>query len=424
MYRIRHNAIKVRIISGLFALSAFNYGTAQAAATVSAPTATAVSAAFSIDTTATDFYIFGDNVQKSGGTVFGDVTGTSEVATNSSYSVAWSGGAPTASSTGSMKYDVCALGSSYSPKATSCSFALKMPSSTATLDVWLRPNGNTGTLTYDVTVGGVKNSYSDASGIQRLTYSITNATVGETITFQVHNVVGSNGWHNIGFQAAQLKTPKTDQTISFSPALTGTVGQTATLSATASSGLATTIVSSTPTICTLSGTTLSFAAVGTCTITANQVGNTTYNAATQVSANIVVSSAPKTNQTITFNPTLTGTVGQTANLSATSTSGLATTLASSPSTVCTLSGTTLSFAAVGTCTVTANQAGNTAYNAATQVSANIVVSSAPKTDQTITFSPTLTGTTGTLADVTATSTSGLKVTLTSSPATVCSLFNG
>jgi len=55
MCKKRHSAIKVRIISGLFALLAFNYGTAQAAATVSAPTATAVSAAFSIDTTSTDF---------------------------------------------------------------------------------------------------------------------------------------------------------------------------------------------------------------------------------------------------------------------------------------------------------------------------------------------------------------------------------
>ncbi len=47
----RYSAIKVRIISWLFALLAFHYGTAQAATTVSAPTATAVSAVFSIDTT-------------------------------------------------------------------------------------------------------------------------------------------------------------------------------------------------------------------------------------------------------------------------------------------------------------------------------------------------------------------------------------
>jgi hypothetical protein len=504
MCKKRHSAIKVRIISGLFALSAFNYGTAQAAATVSAPTTTAVSAAFSIDTTATDFYIFGDNVQKSGGTVFGDVTGTSEVATNSLYSVAWSGGAPTASSTGSTKYDVCALGSSYSPKATSCSFALKMPSSTATLDVWLRPNGNTGTLTYDVTVGGVKNSYSDASGIKRLTYSITNATVGETITFQVHNVVGSNGWHNIGFQAAQLKTPKTDQTISFSPALTGTVGQTANLTATASSGLATTLASSPSTVCKVTGNSVAFAAVGDCKVTANQAGDATYNAATEVSANIVVSNAPKTNQTITFSslaakvfgdadfnvsatatsnlpvtlsatgscsltssmvkitgagdcsikasqagdttynaatdvtqtfaiskanqiitftPALTGTASQTTTLSATGgLSNSAIVFASSTPTICTVTGNSVAFVAVGTCTVTANQAGNANYNAATQVSANIVVSNAPKTDQTISFSPALTGTVGTNATLSATATSGLTaITFASSPSTVCTI---
>jgi hypothetical protein len=254
--------------------------------------------------------------------------------------------------------------------------------------MWLRPNGNTGTLTYDITVGGVKNSYSDASGIKRLTYDITNATVGETITFQVHNVVGSNGWHNIGFQAAQLKTPKTDQTISFSPALTGTVGTNATLSATASSNLAVTLASSTPTVCTLSGTTLSFAAVGTCTITANQAGNNDYNAATQVSANIVVSNAAKKDQTITFGSLATKVFGDADfNVSATASSNLPVTFSATGS--CSIANSTVKMTGAGDCSVKASQAGDTTFNAATDVTQTFTIS---KVNQTVTFTPALTGT--------------------------------
>lgn len=79
------------------------------------------------------------------------------------------------------------------------------------------------------------------------------------------------------------------QTISFSPAGTGSVGTPITLSATASSGLAVAFSTSTSSVCTISGTTLTFLSAGTCTVNADQTGNSAYTAATQVSRQIVVS---------------------------------------------------------------------------------------------------------------------------------------
>ena len=69
------------------------------------------------------------------------------------------------------------------------------------------------------------------------------------------------------------------------------------LAATASSGLAVTYTSTTPTICSVSGATASSLLAGTCTIQATQPGNTVYSAAPAVNKSFAVSHAT---QTITF----------------------------------------------------------------------------------------------------------------------------
>ena len=86
------------------------------------------------------------------------------------------------------------------------------------------------------------------------------------------------------------------------------------------------------------------------------------------------STAPLTAQTITFSPATTGTVGTPITLSATSSSSLTVSFSATPTSVCSVSGTSLTLAGAGTCTVKADQAGNTTYSAATQVSRDIVVS--------------------------------------------------
>ena len=124
----------------------------------------------------------------------------------------------------------------------------------------------------------------------------------------------------------------------------------------------------------------------------------------------------KANQTITFTPTLsTKVIGDTpVTLTATSTSGLTVSYATSDSGVASLSGSTLSFVGAGTATITASQAGNVDYNVATSVTQDQLVSAAPLSNQTITFGALSPVTYGDTFELTATSDSSLPVTYTSS----------
>jgi hypothetical protein len=60
------------------------------------------------------------------------------------------------------------------------------------------------------------------------------------------------------------------------------------LSATATSGLAVSFASTTPTVCTVAGTTASLLINGTCTIQATQAGNTVYGPAPLITVGFTV----------------------------------------------------------------------------------------------------------------------------------------
>jgi sugar lactone lactonase YvrE len=213
---------------------------------------------------------------------------------------------------------------------------------------------------------------------------------------------------------------KVTQTITF-PAITGTHDAliSFTLSATASSGLTVSFASTSPTICTVSGTTASLLIPGVCVIKATQAGNADYAAAPPVSVGFAVS---KATQTITF-PTVTATqyAASTLTLSATASSGLAVTFtaAAASASVCTISGATATLLQQGTCIVQANQAGSTLYAAAPMVQQLIPVHLAP---QTISF-PVPAGTQYALTPVplTATTTSGLPITYSSITPLYCTV---
>jgi YDG domain len=79
-----------------------------------------------------------------------------------------------------------------------------------------------------------------------------------------------------------------DQTITFAALSPVSVGAAFTLSATASSGLAVTYVSSDSNVATVSGNTVTIVGPGTCSITASQVGDGNYKAATDVARSLVV----------------------------------------------------------------------------------------------------------------------------------------
>jgi hypothetical protein len=126
-------------------------------------------------------------------------------------------------------------------------------------------------------------------------------------------------------------------------------------------------------VCTLSGSTVTYTAAGSCVIDANQAGNGAYAAASQAQQTIAVTGK---SQSITFdNPPASGTVGGSATLSATASSGLAVVFSvDNPGAgVCTLSGSTVTYTAAGSCVIDANQAGNGAYAAAPQAQQTITV---------------------------------------------------
>ncbi|MGA3081301.1 MAG: chitobiase/beta-hexosaminidase C-terminal domain-containing protein, partial [Terracidiphilus sp.] len=188
------------------------------------------------------------------------------------------------------------------------------------------------------------------------------------------------------------------------------------LSATASSGLTVSFSSTTPTVCTVSGSNASLLTSGTCTILATQPGNIVYIAATSVYHGFWVS---HTSQTITFPAITTAEVALTTMpLSATASSGLTVSFSSTTPTVCAVSGSSASLLTSGTCTILAKQPGNVVYTAATSVYHSFWVS---HTSQTITF-PAIPAQTA-LGSVTlkATSSSGLAVTYVSVTPTVCTV---
>ncbi len=206
------------------------------------------------------------------------------------------------------------------------------------------------------------------------------------------------------------------QTISFGPIPTQTVGTTLTLTATASSGLPVSYTSSTTGVCTVLGNVASFIATASCTITASQAGNGTYAPAAPVSQTFTVNTVV---QTITFNPIPNQTVGTPLTLNASASSGLPVSYASSPITVCTVTGNIASFIASGSCTITASQAGNGTYAPAAPVSQTVTVNTI---SQTITFNPIPTQTVGTPLTLNASASSGLPVSYASSTTGVCTVL--
>ena len=251
------------------------------------------------------------------------------------------------------------------------------------------------------------------------TASGTTATLLLPGTCVVHAAqAGNSDYAAAPTVAEDFTVQKAQQTISF-PAVTGTqyVLSNATLSATASSGLAVTYTSTTPTVCSVSGSTASLLTTGTCIVRAAQAGNTLYSAASLVSQDFAVAINP---QTIGF-PAITGTqyaLGQVA-LAATASSGLAVSYSSTTTTVCTVAGATASLLIEGTCILHAAQAGNSDYSAAPVAAQSFAVHLAP---QTISF-PAITGTqyAGTQVTLSATASSGLTVTYSSTTTTVCTV---
>ncbi len=198
------------------------------------------------------------------------------------------------------------------------------------------------------------------------------------------NVLVTDGGNN---RVRLIAQSLASQTISFtSTAPTETYGSTTSYTPTATGGASGNPVtftidsSSTSGTCSISSGVVSFVDVGTCVIDANQAGNTNYAAATQVQQDVTVG---KGSQTISFTSTApTNAVVGGATYTPTATGGasgnpVTFTIDSSSSAICSAASGVVTFSAVGTCVIDANQAGNTNYAAATQVQQDVTVAGAP-----------------------------------------------
>jgi endonuclease I len=163
------------------------------------------------------------------------------------------------------------------------------------------------------------------------------------------------------------------QTITFNSLASVTYGSTFNLTATASSNLLVSYVSSNTNVATISGNVVTVIGIGTTTITASQSGNSFYNPAVSVSRTLTVTQAP---QLITFNALPNKTIGSPPfTLSATGgNSGNPVTFTSSNNSVATISGNTVTIVGVGTTNITASELGNTNYLAAVDVVRSLSVS--------------------------------------------------
>ncbi|HEY1257020.1 MAG TPA: choice-of-anchor D domain-containing protein [Terracidiphilus sp.] len=170
----------------------------------------------------------------------------------------------------------------WSPSAASILYGTSL--GTGLLDATANLNGNSigGAFAYTATLnGGAPQSVSQTTVLAAGSYTLT-ATFTPTDTTDYTGATTT----------VSLTVNQATQTITFANPGTQTVGTPLTLSATATSGLAVTFSSTTTSICTVSGTTATFIASGTCTIDANQAGNSTYAAATMVPQSFTVNPAP------------------------------------------------------------------------------------------------------------------------------------
>jgi hypothetical protein len=240
------------------------------------------------------------------------------------------------------------------------------------------------------------------------------------------NQAGSEAYEAAPQQQQQVTVHQGSQSINFTstaPSDAVIAGPTYTPTATASSGLqvSITIDHASSSICSISGGQVSFTAAGSCVIDANQAGDSDYQPAPQQQQSFTTA---KRSQTITFGALAPASFDQRhIAVSATASSGLTVSFGSATSSTCSVSGTDVTFLAPGTCTVTAEQAGNNDWSAAPPVSHSFTIA---KGAQSVTFTSTAPDSAvvdGSTYAANATSTSGLPVTLTIDPSasSVCSI---
>ena len=198
---------------------------------------------------------------------------------------------------------------------------------------------------------------------------LTSGIAGVSVGGDFACALTTDGRVLCGKQAGYMSFVQTgtgSQSIVFGPKPTIPVRGTGSVGATGgASGNPVVFTSFTPSVCSISGSTVSGLAQGLCTIAANQAGNAYYEPAPQVTLTFRI--GDPVSQTITWGPAPTVPVNGAGSLQATASSGLPVTFTSNTPSICTVSGNTVTGVAQGSCTITAIQPGDELYSPAPQV---------------------------------------------------------
>jgi hypothetical protein len=222
-----------------------------------------------------------------------------------------SGGTLAFLTTGSCTIDADQAGTStYAPAAqVSHTFTVAAISPAAPTGVTATAGDRQATVSFTAgSDGGTTTSYkATASGVGGPTVSCAASpcTVGGLTNGRSYRftVTATNSVGSATSAASNAVTPKAAQTISFANPGTQEYDASPTLSATSDSGLAVVFSSATASVCTVSGGILSFHANGSCTIDADQPGNSAFLAAATVAQTFAVEGAPEPAPTPTPTPT-------------------------------------------------------------------------------------------------------------------------
>ncbi len=153
-------------------------------------------------------------------------------------------------------------------------------------------NNNDQVDSIDVTTSGV--TINGQTATISLLANVLSPNTGYYVTVPAGAFTGAESGAFSGLtdsNAWTFTTGKSNQTVAFDAATptSKTLGDTTfNVTTTASSDLTPTLGSSTTNVCTVSGSTVTLLAAGTCTLTVNQEGNDSYNAAAQVTKDITV----------------------------------------------------------------------------------------------------------------------------------------
>ena len=249
------------------------------------------------------------------------------------------------------------------------------------------PNKTVQSANFDLNAtasSGLPVSFAVVSGTSATVESNGTVTItGAGVTTIRASQDGNGSYNPAPTVEKTLTVNKVTQTITFTTLSNASLtAGTYELNATASSGLAVSFASSDNTVAEVSGTTLTLKTGGSITITASQGGNGIYLAAPDATQSLSVIDDTQQAQTITWSQSLGSRAFGVAdlNLTASSNANLPITYISSDSSIASIvNGTFLQVVGAGNATITATQAGNGQYQAASAVIKTVTVTKANQT---------------------------------------------